>query len=430
MIYDYNVFRKRGLIMLKNRDVVHDFLDKKCMEIIFNQEKCLELYDFCYLNYNVPKSLTADLVAGRKTFAEVSEFCLFILIKGFDEIYNKNNIGLFYTEQEIKAYLSAKYEIAGSKFPIEFNVIQVTPNQWIGSIDVQSLMKLRNAQLINYNENAQRALQKVIKGDKEFFKIQINKKAVNDIVDSLKSEMYIPDDLTLNIPEEDIENDFVFDPRTNRLVIKNIKHFDMTDGYHRYLSLCRLYDLNNEFNYNMELRITNFSEEKARQFIWQKDQKTKMRKIDSESFNTVNPGNIVASKINESSKCNIQGMVTQKGNYNYAYVAAWINYLFFPAKLGKADSKLLILEVTKDFIESFNLLTEEDNQYLTMSFDYKTIAIIMTIFSLYFKKDKANLIQTINYVRNQLINETDLFINKTPRRAVFNKIKSIVEGVN
>ena len=102
----------------------------------------------------MPKSLTADLVASRKTFAEVSEFCLFILIKGFDEVYNKNNIKLFYAEQEIKAYLSAKYEIVNSKFPIEFNVIQVTPNQWIGSIDVQSLMKLRNAQLINYNENA------------------------------------------------------------------------------------------------------------------------------------------------------------------------------------------------------------------------------------------------------------------------------------
>ena len=123
-------------------------------------------------------------------------------------------------------------------------------------------------------------------------------------------------------------------------------------------------------------------------------------------------------------------IIFEKGNYNYAYVAAWINYLFFPAKLGKADSKLLILEVTKDFIESFNLLTEEDSQYLTMNFDYKTIAIVMTIFSLYFKMDKANLTQTINYVRNQLINETDLFINKTPRRAVFNKIKSIVEGVD
>ena len=416
--------------MLKTRDVTHDYLDKKCMEIIFNQDKCLELYDYCYLNYNMPKGLTADLVAGRKTFAEVSEFCLFILIEGLDKTYNNQKINFFFTEQEIKTYSKAKYEISNSKFPIEFNVIQVTPAQWIGTIDVQSLMKLRNAQLINYNENAQRALQKIIKGDKEFFKIQINKKAVNDIVDSLKSEMYIPDDLTLNIPEEDIENDFVFDPRTSRLIIKNIKHFDMTDGYHRYLSLCRLYDLNNEFNYNMELRITNFSEEKARQFIWQKDQKTKMRKIDSDSFNTVNPGNIVASKINESSKCNIQGMVAQKGNYNYAYVAAWINYLFFPAKMGKADSKLLILEVTKDFIESFNLLTEEDNQYLITTLEYKDIAIIIAVFSLFFKTEKTNLTKTINYVRNQLTNEKDLFVNKTPRRAVFNRIKSIVEGVS
>jgi NACalpha-BTF3-like transcription factor len=191
--------------MLKTRDVIHDYLDKKCMEIIFNQDKCLELYDYCYLNYNMPKGLTADLVAGRKTFAEVSEFCLFILIEGLDKTYNNQKINFFFTEQEIKTYSKAKYEISNSKFPIEFNVIQVTPAQWIGTIDVQSLMKLRNAQLINYNENAQRALQKIIKGDKEFFKIQINKKAVNDIADSLKSEMYIPDDLTLNIPEEDIE---------------------------------------------------------------------------------------------------------------------------------------------------------------------------------------------------------------------------------
>ncbi len=43
----------------------------------------------------------------------------------------------------------------------------------------------------------------------------------------------------------------------------------------------------------MEIRIVSFTEEKAKQFIYQKDQKTKMKQIDSAAMNQYSPANTV-----------------------------------------------------------------------------------------------------------------------------------------
>lgn len=41
----------------------------------------------------------------------------------------------------------------------------------------------------------------------------------------------------------------------------------------------------------MEIRIVSFTEEKAKQFIYQKEQKTKMKQIDSAAMNQYSPAN-------------------------------------------------------------------------------------------------------------------------------------------
>lgn len=66
---------------------------------------------------------------------------------------------------------------------------------------------------------------------------------------------------------------------------------------HRYIAISDLSNLNEDFDYPMELRSTMFSESKAQQMIWQKDQKTKMRKIESDSLNQNNFANQVINFI-------------------------------------------------------------------------------------------------------------------------------------
>lgn len=126
--------------------------------------------------------------------------------------------------------------------------------------------------MINYNVNAQRTMQRVIKGDKELYRITLNKHAVNSIRRSFESGEFIPNTITLNIPE-DPENEFYYNEKNSELVIKNINHFDISDGYHRYVAACQAYDQNDKFNYPLEIRIVSFDNDKVKKFIFQEDQK-------------------------------------------------------------------------------------------------------------------------------------------------------------
>ena len=64
--------------------------------------------------------------------------------------------------------------------------------------------------------------------------------------------------------------------------------------------MSNIYNRDPGFDYEMELRVVCFNEDTAKQFIWQEDQKTKMRKMDSETFNQNSPANQVINLINQS----------------------------------------------------------------------------------------------------------------------------------
>ena len=105
---------------------------------------------------------------------------------------------------------------------------------------------------------------------------------------------YIPDDITLNMPEEGSK----FRYENGKLTISELPggKFDITDGYHRYLAMCAIYNIDKSFDYPMELRITNFDLATCQQMIFQKDQKTQMKKEDSATFNQYDVGNQIVNE--------------------------------------------------------------------------------------------------------------------------------------
>jgi hypothetical protein len=80
----------------------------------------------------------------------------------------------------------------------------------------------------------------------------------------------------------------------------------------------------------MELRIVNFTEDKAKQFIWQEDQKTQMRKIDSKSMNMNSSANIVVTRLNENVRCNLKGLISRnEGTIPFGELAELVDYFYF-----------------------------------------------------------------------------------------------------
>lgn len=365
------VKRKEGIKLKVSRDK----LDDKLNELIFRLDDRKSLYNAMETCFHIPISIVADICSKRKDISEVNDFIAFAFLKTIKE----SLLSTYFTETEIKAFSEMKYESAGkiTGSLVFENMIQISDDQWVGRISARQLMQLKEAQLIKYNENTQRTLKRVVRGENRFYEISLNKRAVNEMKILFKNGAYIPDDITLNI---DIDPD-EYDPKEKTLTFSPPRIMDIIDGYHRYIAISKVCMEDPEFDYPMEIRIVSFSEEKAKQFIFQKDQKTKMKKADSESMNQFSSSNQVVDGLNTNSSSNLQGMISRNGgNIDYSFLSAVISSYYFPDKKGKYPKKEMI-KVLGDLQKKFNSLTTEDMDWLEHVFTDREIQVIIFCFS-------------------------------------------------
>ena len=417
--------------MLKAKEELEQYLEKEFYKITSDTEVCRKICDYCKDTYEIPRAITSDYLSFREVLTEASEFVLFCLLDSLETVLGqkRSQIQTYFVDKEINVYKASKFKVDKIKFPLKFKMIQISDDQWIGKIDFRMLMKLRAAQLIVYNENTQRTLQKIIRNEKEVYKIDINHSSVESIKKLYESETYIPTPLTLNIPH-DTEFDFYYNDETNELVIKSLDHFDITDGYHRYIGACKACDSNKYFNYQMELRIVNFSEDKAKQFIYQEDQKTKMKKVDSDSLNMNKAANIAVTRINESSQCNLKGLIRRNGGLiNFGNMADLVHYFYFKG-ITKDKERTVMISTVKDLIDDFNMLTEYDTKYLEKTYSYKQLVSIMFCFNYFKDKDKTNMCEIVDEVvkRAKGIDNTK-FYSKVAKKSMMNEIEKLLMEV-
>ena len=418
--------------MLKRKLELEQYLEKQCDKVIGKNEVCKAIYTYANETYDIPKGLILDYLSSRVSMSEASEFELFILLDSFINVLANKEIKAaeeFYVEKEIQFYKKSKYETEDLKYPITFKMIQIEEDQWIGKIDIKTLMQLRKAQLINYNVNAQRTMQRIVKGNEESFKISLNKKSVNEIADNYLKGTFIPNALTFNIPTE-VNADFYYNSEKCTLVIKSLDHFDVTDGYHRYIAACQVSDLNPDFNYNMELRIVNFTEDKAKQFIFQQDQQNKMRKIESDSFNMNNDANIVVKRLNENTSCNLKGLINRnEGIISAGELALLVDYFYFKGESKNNNS--LRMKAIKELTDNFNALTEYNTNYLEQRMSYSTLLAAMFCFDYFKDSDPIKMCEVIEKTAEKISKSNNKkFNNKKPRKSLMDEIEKIVQEVS
>lgn len=396
--------------MLKSKDELELFLEKQNEKIALNNESYEKVRNYMLKKYEIPTGMTMDMIARNELHSQ-TEFILFCLLDGIDQISNSKNIDKFFTKIEIEHYSKEKYNIETIKFPIKIQCEEVNKDQWIGVTNTNFFMELRRAQLIRYNVNAQRVLKRIIKGENIFFKIVPNKIAIKAIKKLMKKREYVPTVITLNIPF-DSDADFHYNPVTRELIIDKLDAFDISDGYHRYLAMCEAHDEDSDFNYPMELRIINFTDEKARQFIFQEDQKTKMTQSNSNSMNTNRPSNIVIDRLNDMTTFDFKGQLGwSQGTVNYASLSDIIEFFYFK---NKKEVNAAEIRVVRDDIKvKFNTLSELYPEYITKAFSEKELVFIFYMFNKEKDLEKAaNIIH--DFIENKKLSSvTTRRISKT-----------------
>ena len=381
-----------------DRTKLENYLSEKLLSIVLGKKYDeIKMYDYAYEKYNMSKGDFSDFTSGRRTLQEANDFALFIMLDSvINNTHSKKKLSEYFTDREIEQYSNSKIkEEKKIKFPLIFPMIQVAADQWIGSVDVDTFCNLQNDGLINYNPDTQRAMTKITRSNNDMYKITLNKTAVNEITNDFIEKIYIPDTITLNISADDENADFYYDEENRQLVINSLRNFDINDGYHRYVSMFRAKSRNPEFNYPMELRITNFNVQKSQRMIYQMDQKTKMSKSVSDTYNVYAPQNKVVQRINENSMCNVCGLISRDdGKINYALLAECIGYLYFPKKRNTdtTETRKEIIRVSKELVEDFNILTETDEKYLDKKYSSEEIVALSVVFYCYDGKDKTTMI--------------------------------------
>lgn len=334
--------------------------------------------------FNIPTGDVMDYISGRSKIENAPTLIVYILTYCFDETCGTDLVKQIFTNQEIRVLKNEKYTSGEDLFPIYVECVQVASDQFIGKCDANFLMKLRDAQLINYNTNAQRTLQRMIRYGIESYRIAINKGALASIKKALLDGDFIPNTITLNIPEDEV--DWKYDDSQKRLKINKIKHFDIADGYHRYLAICQIKDEHPEFNYPMELRIVYFPDSKIKQFIYQEDQKTKMKKIDSDSMNMNAPENLVTERLNRDPMFFYKGGISHgNGVINYSEFAACVKYFYFQGKTYTASERAMAVnDVKNELLDKLNSIFPIDG---VNKFDFKTLTLIFACLNEGYGKD-------------------------------------------
>lgn len=332
-----------------------------CANEVGNSRLHKKLTKELLIEAGIPMDITSDILMLKRDPSTESKFVQYHILRKL----NEGAIPKYFSQDIVDYCRKNRYESLKAKFPIEFDAVQIANNQWIGKISVKELMMLSDSGLINYNENAQRVLKRVTVAGEETYKISINKRAVVAIKEAFESGRYIPNTITLNIPDTD-ESEFRYSDKTKKITIKQIKAFDILDGYHRYVAISSICAMDDKFDYTMELRLTNFSDEIARQFIWQEDQKTKMSRVDSTSFNRYDVGNLVVNRIKAHGMYGT--IISSKGIINDAILGDVIRKTY---KL-KSDKNYKVSEITKvsnEIINGLDALAEENPEIFDTEID-------------------------------------------------------------
>lgn len=384
------------------------------------QELCLTINK----NHNIPIGRISDLVVGRVSIEEANDFELFCLTY----YINKNLVEDYFTKEEIKRY--SETVLPDQKqlhYPIRIHCIKVTEDSYIGSTDVNFLMELRENQKINYNKNTQRNMDMVVRGEHKYYKISLNKGAVKNIKEAFKTGRFISNTITLNLPL-DRNNEFYYDDKTNELVITKLDMFDITDGYHRYVAMGQVRDENHDWNYPMELRITNFSEDKMKTFIFQEDQKTQMKKIDSDSMNMYSQSNIVTERLNNDTKFFYTGNIQRNGGLiSFSELSSIIYFLYFKKEKNTAPS--YAFKVQQEIRESWNLVAVAYLNANYVEHTYTFMELCILLYGIRYSKE-MNIMEDKIFEALNRQDELDKkkFSNKTVRQTLFTDIEKLYKG--
>ena len=330
--------------------------------------------------HNIMATGIADVMSLKKPVDDLDDMTAACLLLAFIEnAGEKVDAKNYLSDEELNECRGWKVSLKEKiNFPLEFRAVKVAGDQWIGSTTLKELMKIKS--LITYDTEAQRPMTRQVIHGEEKYEITLNASAVEKIRESMENETYIPNAITLNIPIDSPTGAFSYDNEECVLSFtKSFTKFNILDGYHRYVAMELIHATNPDFDMPMEIRFTNFELAREQQFIYQEDQKTKMKKLNSNSFNQESVGTKITSMIASGGGHELSGVIKRNnGIIDFRIFANGINGIFVKSQ---SISNATIINLTSEIKEKTKTIVLQDPTILDKKWSWKfTYALLVCVY--------------------------------------------------
>ena len=403
----------------KSREELNEYAEKlfRTHKEVKNRKLRKNLFDEIENHFGIDTSVVDAMITFKRDIKEFTNFEVFAVMWFLD----RDCLGKYFTSTEIESFSHEKIVEEKIKFPLTFsNTVKVADNQFIVSTDMRELMKFRQARMLNYDANEQRALKRVKYGTTEVYRPFVNNVSVGQIKDHILAGDYVPDPITLNMGD-DAEYSFA----DGTLIISNITKgmFNLDDGYHRYLAMSQIHDADPTFNYPVIIQIVAFSNAKANQFIFQNDQKNRMKKIVSDTYDVNAVPNLIVNRVNENPTFVLSGNIGRnQALINSAVLAKLVAAFYRTKEIRKSDVKEITV-IQRDLIRKFNIIATNDR--FLGEYDEVTLFVVLYVFTS--EVSEENYIDAITNIVDNLTMEERHYMRVAPTGSVRIKATNILK---
>lgn len=330
---------------------------------------------------------TIGILTGKIDLLEVSDETTYWIIEALIEAYKETDIHVpfkiedIYSEIEINKFRFSKMSTKKEKYPYKISdCIKVNEDQLVTVLNTKEIFNLYNNQMIRYNRLTQR--EPTIKKRNEMIlsMITIVRSSVDAIANLMKKNLYISDDITLNLnPDTDVDYDI-----TDNSVILQEGAFDIIDGFHRLMAIAENHRQDEDFSYNMVVNITNFNTEKAGRYIAQKDKRNKIKPAYSKSLDSTNEVTGILNRLNESNSY-FKGDITR----NSGSIIQWTPFFVLIDYCFKVRSKKDSFDIQRYLDNCLNQFAIMKGGYIEEIISNKELAVFVRCCSVAYQNGKS-----------------------------------------
>jgi hypothetical protein len=244
-------------------------------------------------------------------------------------------------------------------FPLSLSNTTIVGNSaFMVTMNIQTINKLLENNLLSYNFEVQREAKFVKRRDKVIIEPTLNMPNVKEISEHLLEGTLVPTVLVFNAATRTAESgsELVYDPKNLELTITKGTRLDIVDGYHRCKASQNALQVNPELNFNFAVLITNYSTKKAQQYQAQLAKATPISKTRIQELEANRLSDTVVQQLKDES--DLRGRISQT-NRIHSLNKELITYNVLSDTIDeefKLETRLDALEVGDFLVDYFNFL--------------------------------------------------------------------------